>query len=125
MANFTFISKHSFENRLNESTRIMKKYPNRIPVIVERSDNSNDVPDIDKKKYLVPIDLTVGQFVYVIRKRIKLTPEKAIFLHVFNADGTVSDVMPPTSELMSVIFKENVNEDGFLYMTYGGEKTFG
>jgi hypothetical protein len=31
----------------------------------------------------------VGQFVYVIRKRIKLSPEKAIFIFVKN-------VLPPT-----------------------------
>ncbi|KAE8956555.1 hypothetical protein PR001_g31694, partial [Phytophthora rubi] len=49
----------------------------------------SDIPDIDKKKFLVPADLTVGQFVYVIRKRIKLSPEKAIFIFVNN-------VLPPT-----------------------------
>ena len=37
----------------------------------------------------MPADLTVGQFVYVIRKRIKLSPEKAIFIFVDN-------VLPPT-----------------------------
>lgn len=39
----------------------------------------------------MPSDLTVGQFVYVIRKRIKLSPEKAIFIFVKN-------VLPPTGE---------------------------
>jgi len=28
----------------------------------------------------VPADLTVGQFVFVIRRRIKLSPERAIFV---------------------------------------------
>lgn len=40
-------------------------------------------------RYLVPADLTVGQFVYVVRKRIKLSPEKAIFIFVKN-------ILPPT-----------------------------
>lgn len=40
-------------------------------------------------RYLVPADLTVGQFVYVIRKRIKLPPEKAIFVFINN-------YLPPT-----------------------------
>ena len=40
-------------------------------------------------RYLVPADLTVGQFVYVIRKRIRVSPEKAIFMFVKN-------VLPPT-----------------------------
>jgi GABA(A) receptor-associated protein len=44
----------------------------------------SDIPTIDKKKYLVPSDMTVGQFIYVIRKRIKLSPEKAIFIFVNN-----------------------------------------
>jgi GABA(A) receptor-associated protein len=39
-------------------------------------------PEIDKKKYLVPTDLTVGQFVYVIRKRIDLNAEKALYVFV-------------------------------------------
>ena len=41
------------------------------------------------RRYLVPADLTVGQFVYVIRKRIKVSPEKAIFMFVKNT-------LPPT-----------------------------
>ena len=45
-------------------------------------------------------DLTVGQFVYVIRKRIKLAPEKAIFIFV-------DEVLPPTAALMSAIYEEH------------------
>ncbi|KAJ4833723.1 Autophagy- protein 8f [Turnera subulata] len=69
--------------RRAEAARIREKYPDRIPVIVEKAERS-DIPNIDKKKYLVPADLTVGQFVYVIRKRIKLSAEKAIFIFVDN-----------------------------------------
>jgi hypothetical protein len=71
----------------------------------------SDIPIIDKKKYLVPSDLTVGQFCYVIRKRIKLAPEKAIFIFV-------NEVLPPTAALMSSIYDEHKDEDGFLYITY-------
>lgn len=46
----------------------------------------------DESRYLVPADLTVGQFVYVVRKRIKLTPEKAIFIFVKN-------ILPPTGKI--------------------------
>ncbi len=30
----------------------------------------------------MPQDLTVGQFVYVIRKRIKIRPEKAVYVFI-------------------------------------------
>ena len=64
---------HSKENRIEESRKIREKYPERIPVIVEKSKSCQELPDIDKHKFLVPKDLTMGQFIYVIRKRIKLT----------------------------------------------------
>ena len=76
----------------------------------------SDITAIDKKKYLVPSDLTVGQFCYVIRKRIKLAPEKAIFIFV-------NEVLPPTAALMSSIYEEHKDEDGFLYITYDSART--
>jgi GABA(A) receptor-associated protein len=102
---------------LEEAKRIRSKYPDRIPVIVEKAQNS-DIPEIDKHKYLVPQDLTVGQFVYTIRKRIKLGPEQAIFIFVNNT-------LPPTASLMSQLYKEHKDEDQFIYCLYSGESTFG
>lgn len=32
---------------------------------------------------------------------------------------------PATASLMSQIYKSHKNEDGFLYITYSGESTFG
>jgi len=112
-----FKQEHALEKRQAEAQRIREKYPDRVPVIVEKAEKS-DIPDIDKKKYLVPADLTVGQFVYVIRKRIKLSPEKAIFVFVNN-------VLPPTAALISSVYDEHKDEDGFLYIAYSGENTFG
>lgn len=105
------------EQQKSDAIKILEKYPDRIPVIINKSENS-DVPDIDKRKFLVPNDLTVGQFVYVIRKRIRLSPEKALFVFINNT-------LPPTSSIMSQMYVEYQNEDGFLYMTYSGENTFG
>ncbi|CAO3697742.1 unnamed protein product [Rhizopus microsporus] len=84
-----FKDEHTFEKRKAEADRIRQKYPDRIPVICEKVEKS-DIPTIDKKKYLVPADLTVGQFVYVIRKRIKLSSEKAIFMFV-------NEILPPAA----------------------------
>ncbi|KAJ2743694.1 ubiquitin-like protein atg8 [Coemansia sp. BCRC 34301] len=112
-----FQLEHAFEKRRAEAERIRQKYPDRIPVICEKVEKS-DITTIDKKKYLVPSDLTVGQFVYVIRKRIKLSPEKAIFIFV-------NEVLPPTAALMSAVYEEHQDPDGFLYITYSGENTFG
>ncbi|KMS99141.1 hypothetical protein BVRB_2g047490 [Beta vulgaris subsp. vulgaris] len=108
---------YSGANERGDATRVREKYPDKIPVIVEKAERS-DIPNINKKKYLVPADLTVGQFVYVIRRRIKLSADKAIFIFVDN-------VLPSTGAIMSATYEEKKDEDGFLYVTYSGENTFG
>ena len=112
-----FKQKFTFEERCNQTNNIILKYPNRIPIFVSRSCH-NDCPQIDRNKFLVPNDLTIGQFMFVIRKRIKLSPEKSIYLFVNNK-------VPTTSSLLSQIYENNKNQDGFLYITYSGESTFG
>nr|QOI90342.1 hypothetical protein HWQ62_00205 [Pyramimonas orientalis virus] len=107
----------SLEKRNKESIRLREKYPDRVPVIISKSDGS-EINNIDKRKYLVPCDNTIGQFVYVIRQRIHLSADKAIFIFVNN-------VLPQTSALMSTVYERHKDEDGFLYITYSGENTFG
>ena len=117
MTDEPFLDKHSSEDRCNESKRILEKYPNRVPIIVEKTTGSN-INDIDKRKFLVPNDITVGQFNYIIRKRIQLQPEKAMFMFVNN-------ILPPTASSISDIYEQHKGEDGFLYVSYSGENTFG
>ena len=59
--------KVSFEKRLQNSRELTDKYPDRVPCIIE----SDDIK-IDKKKYLIPSTLSLGQFITVIRKRVRL-----------------------------------------------------
>lgn len=61
---------------------------------------------------------SAAQFVYVIRKRLSLPAEKAIFLFVGKS-------LPRTAALMSEVYDKHKDEDGFLYLTYSGENTFG
>ncbi len=115
----SFRDKFPFKKRLDESTRIMEKYPNRIPIICEKWGNDAEIPDIDRKKYLVPIDLSIANFMYVIRKRLKVSPDKGIYLFVND------HIMPTTSSLVSQYYEQYKDPDGFLYVAYSGESTFG
>jgi GABA(A) receptor-associated protein len=112
-----FHKEFTFEKRKSEADRILIKYPDRVPVVVQLLEKST-LPDIDKKKYLVPNDITVGQFIYIIRKRIKLEPEQAILIFVNNT-------IPPTASLISQIYKEHKDADGFLYCFFDTEQVFG
>lgn len=113
----SFKKKHTFEQRRLDFQRVHEKYPTRIPVIIEKSVNSK-ISDIDKIKFLVPDDQTIGQFIYVIRKRIQLQSTEAIFVFINNT-------LPKTSDLIKTVYNENKDADGFLYLTYSGENTFG
>lgn len=81
-------------------------------MIVEKAPKAK-ISDLDKQKYLVPSDLTVGQFYFLIRKRIHLRPEDALFFFVNN-------IIPPTSATMGSLYavitmnnilKRNINVD--------------
>ena len=115
-----YMQSKSLEERKQESERMVSKYYDRVPIIVEKSQSkSNTLPDIDKHKYLVPKDLSIGQFVHVIRKRIKLDPAQALFIFVNK------NIVPPATAFVSTIYDDYKSEDGFLYITYTTESTFG
>lgn len=107
-----------FEDRLEESSRVLMKYPDRRPIICEKLSNQQNLPNIDKKKYLVPCDLTMGQFIYVIRKRMNLRSEEAIFLYANNK------IISGTS-IIGHIYQQDKDPDGFLYIQYTKENMFG
>lgn len=108
---------NSYEERLYQSTSIMKKYPDRIPVIIQK-DKKLKTPDIDKNKYLVPNELKINQLLFTIRNRIKLDKNQAIFL--FN-----ENIVLKSSDSISYIYDQYKDEDGFLYINYSLENTFG
>ena len=80
------------EKRAAEAKRILTKYPDRIPVIVEKSARSS-LPEIDKKKFLVPGSMLCGEFKYIIHKHLQsqlstgaefLSAEQTLYLFVKN-----------------------------------------
>ena len=105
----------SLEERKTECKKMKDKYPDRIPCIVETRVN---FPPLDKNKYLVPPDISVGQFMSLIRKRVKLDPCTAMFMFCDN-------LMPACAAHISQIHDLHASEDGFLYIEVSGEDTFG
>ena len=113
----SFKDEYTFEERQCESNKIMKKYPSRIPVIVEKSKDCQ-LRIIDKKKYLVPKDLNMNQFIYIIRKKIELEKSQALFFMINNQ-------LCPSNISIGELYEKNKDQDGFLYIIYTSENTFG
>jgi GABA(A) receptor-associated protein len=112
-----FKQKFSFKDRCNESSRVLSKYKDRIPVICEKSNNCN-IGDIDKFKYLIPKYLSVAHLIYVIKKRLCLSSDKAIFLFI-------NGFIPSTQTQIIHLYDIYHDTDGFLYFTYSEESVFG
>nr|3H9D_A Chain A, Microtubule-associated protein 1A/1B, light chain 3, putative [Trypanosoma brucei]3H9D_B Chain B, Microtubule-associated protein 1A/1B, light chain 3, putative [Trypanosoma brucei] len=108
---------HTFESRQSDAAKVRERHPDRLPIICEKVYNS-DIGELDRCKFLVPSDLTVGQFVSVLRKRVQLEAESALFVYT-------NDTVLPSSAQMADIYSKYKDEDGFLYMKYSGEATFG
>ena len=53
--------------RIEEVEGIRSKFPNKVPVIVEKFHKEKSLPQLDKSKFLVPQELTMSQFVTIIR----------------------------------------------------------
>lgn len=116
---FDYKTNKTAEYRKNESAHIMTKYADRVPVICEVLPSSRQKLTLDKHKYLVPQDLTVGQFLNIIRRRVQLRPENALYIFTEHSE------LPTISKLMSELYNSSKNEDGFLYLCVALEDTYG
>ena len=103
---FTFLKCSSLFNASPNCVYYCDNHDLMLQVIVEKAPKAR-VGDLDKKKYLVPSDLTVGQFYFLIRKRIHLRPEDALFFFVNN-------VIPPTSATMGALYQVRISQSGFV-----------
>ena len=113
-----FKSETDWMNRLSKSQSLRKKYPDKVPVIVDRS--NVQMPKLKNNKYLVPTDFTVGQFMNIIRKNVELGPEEAMFLFV--GDG---QTLPSVGMMMSQLYQEQQSRCGYLFVVCSLESTFG
>ena len=66
--------------------------------------------------------MSVREFNGLIRHRMTLPQEKALFLFIITADGTC---LASPHETLVVQYKEHKKEDDCLHMRYCGENTFG
>ena len=102
-----------------EFLRIAQNHPDRIPVFIRKSKGcKSPAPEIDKKKFLAPKMLSLGQFVYIIRRQMSLSAETALFFFV---EGT----LPTTSTTMVELYQQHKAVDGSLHIEYTSESVFG
>ena len=102
----------------NEVDLIKEKYPNYIPIVVRT--NPKDKIEITKTKFLVGQEITLGQFLLILRKKIKnVKSTEAIYLMINNT------LVPITTQLSLVYNDKKDKETNMLFITICKENTFG
>jgi GABA(A) receptor-associated protein len=112
------LAKHNNFDRKLVTLQFREKYPNKIPVVITKAIPS--APILKRNNFLSPNDITFGKFISEVRKHFhNLNETSALFFFI---NGTIA---VPLSLMMNTIYHKYKDEDGFLYITYTHENTFG
>jgi GABA(A) receptor-associated protein len=101
--------------------KIRIKYPDHVPVFIEKYAKCI-LPNLTKKKYLVPKNFAMGHILIMIRKSISLMPSEAIYIYV---NSPTLAVLLHGNDSIIDIYNRYCHEDGMLHVIYATENTFG
>ncbi len=111
----------TLDQRKDLAEKVKMRYPGRLPIICEPHKRDDPSTAIDKNKFLCPSNLTMGQFVSVVRSRLKdVAPSEAIYLYIGEKAAIPSNTMT-----VEAAHEKYAEDDGLLYITFAKENTFG
>ncbi|ARF10020.1 autophagy protein Atg8 ubiquitin-like protein [Indivirus ILV1] len=104
--------RNPFEIRAEVAKQIMEQYPDRYPLIVDFGHSNQNNIVIKKKKFLVPGNITLREFILIARKMIKIerndmTVQLSVTVagHIVSQNNNITDLYARFKDL-----------DGFLYI---------
>lgn len=114
--------------RLKESKRVLAKHTDKVPVLIEPA--SGKQPKLQSgAKHLVPTNMTMQALLVFVRRGLPDLPAQealSLFIESQSANGTKSEaILVPMSSTVGTVYNTRRSEDGFLYIVYSLENTFG
>jgi GABA(A) receptor-associated protein len=92
-------------------------YPHRVPLKIKPSLNCPKNLKLEKK-YLVPKETTLIEFLHILRKQLKLENHQALLLYI-------KDELPPINKTVEELDNYYKFTSGILEVVYTAENTFG
>ena len=108
------------EVRIKQALKILKSNLSKIPVIIERKNGEDKIPELKQSKYLFPEDFKLHDFIMTIRKKLQLSEKQSITFFFANKNKLFT-----TDKTMKQIYDEWKDKDGFLYCNYVNENVVG
>lgn len=110
------MSTEDVNNRARSVNRALLRNPGFVPVEL-----TFEKPDPDlrcSRRYLLRPDMSMGQFLSVLRARMILKPSQGVYL-------LVNKTLPPVTASMGDLYAEHKDEAGMLVCMLCKETTFG
>ena len=115
---FKYQKVKTLDERKEEYQNVIRANPGKIAIICEKDPRSH-ITDIEKSKYLVSGDISLSQFSLMIRNRLKMSKETALFFLVNGKKALTGE------DTMQEIYNKYKSDDGFLYIAYSSEQVWG
>ncbi len=112
----------TYNHRVKKSKYLLDSYEGRIPVIIEKAKKETILNNINRNKYLIPVNMTISNILMLIRQNLTINENQSIYIITKSNNTTI--MLNPTQSLENVYNTYKCN-DGFLYLEYCGENVFG
>ena len=93
---------------------LLERFPQKVPVCVM---NKLDENNITQKKFMIPRNHTISQFMSVLRTKLSLNSKEAIFI-------IINNTLAPSHSTINEMYNQH-NENKILYVNLIKENTFG
>ena len=108
----------TLEERLEDSEGMLKRYPGRCCIYVEKMEGCKSLEELPKKRFLLPENIPTDQFMCIVRKRLSLKSEEALFFYIKKR-------MITGDKDIGELYHKYKQSDNFLYIKYSKENCFG
>jgi hypothetical protein len=101
----------------DDARYIREKYPDKVPILLIPLRQNSKLAYL---RLLVPKDLSFSHFIASVRRRLSMTSETGLYFYI-GSDKTITTV----NTLISHIDLRYTSKDGFVYVYYDLETSFG
>lgn len=116
---FKYKTTTPLKDRKKKAEEIIKKYPDKVPIILERAPNS-DINIITSEKYVIPGCFDGNQLLYSLQYKLPKNSNQSLFLLI---DGKITFDLK--TKVIDLYNKYKHDDDNFLYIMYSNECVWG
>lgn len=115
-----FKKRHTLEERKKKFLQFKERNSELIYCIIEKDIHNDSIPHLDTNLFGFNKNSSFSSIFAVIRSKLKIPMSYALFLFLQK-----NNTLPNLSKTIDEIYDEYKDEDGFLYIVYTSENTFG